>query len=192
MQGCTAPPVSPARQDKHNITSFPEASKISSSLGQNLATPQAMGREPGQETVTPQSAGNGCRSSGATVLHRHFNGVGEQLNLHSSGHRHQVLPAQGSSPLCLFPPSTPMAAPVQDLLFPDLCFSLLLDEARKHSKHSTLQASPWAQLQLEWPLLAPHKYCSSHTPGAVGQLCNRSCIPLVRFQLPFSATSFLK
>lgn len=65
MQGCTAPPVNPARQDKHNITSFPEASKISSSFGQNLATPQATGREPGQEPVTPQSAGNGCRSSGA-------------------------------------------------------------------------------------------------------------------------------
>lgn len=67
-------PTPSAQPDRTHttVTSFPEASKISSSFGQNLATPQAMGREPWQEPVTPQTAGNGCRSSGARVLHKHF------------------------------------------------------------------------------------------------------------------------
>lgn len=50
--GLPSPPVSTARQDTHKLP-FPEASKISSSLGQNFATPQATGREPWQEQPPP-------------------------------------------------------------------------------------------------------------------------------------------
>lgn len=100
--------------------------------------------------------------------------------------------AQDSSPLRLSTLLTLSHGSTSPGLAPSWpVLSLLLPEATRHSKHSTLQAAPRPQLQLEWPLQAPHKSCLSHTPGAVGQLWNRSCIPLVRFQLPFSATCFL-
>lgn len=118
VQGCT-PLLSAQPGSTHTtVTSFPQASKISSSFGQNLATPGAMGREPWQEPATPQSAGNGCWSSGARVLHRHFPWDGRVAQLRAQA-PNPACPELLSSVCPLSSPS-PMAAPAQDLLFPVL------------------------------------------------------------------------
>lgn len=154
VQGCTLCLSAQPGRTCTTVTSFPEASKISSVFGRTLPL-HGPWEGSWQEPVTPSLQEMGADPQEPESCPDASHGAGEWLSPRSSGHRHQVLPAQGSSPLlCVCPLSSPspMAAPAQDLLFPDLCFPLPLDEATKHSKRSTLQASPRPHLQLEWPL----------------------------------------
>lgn len=152
-----------------------------------------------QEPATPmhphQSAGNGCRYSGVRFLCKWFLWSWTQAQPVQAPDTHTVpVPADHASTHPLSDGSSSplhLGASAQDPVFLYMCFSLPLEDATQHrqAQHSAgiLTASSAAGVA---PLLAPHKYYLSHTLGAVGQLYNKSCIPLVRFQLLFSATCF--
>lgn len=158
--GQLSPPVSPARQDAHNSYIISSGLKNMLRLWQNLATPWALGRELAGASDPPV-----CRKWVQILRSRQSPAQTLPMGW-ESGSAHAA-PGTGTksclprAPLlllllllcvCSLSSPSPMAAPAQDLPFPDSCFSLPLDEATKHSKHSTLQASPRPHLQLEWPL----------------------------------------
>lgn len=91
-------------------------------------------------------------------------------------------------PRCLCSPGSSTTR--LDSLFLYMCFSLPPKDKTKPRKHSTLQASSRPHLQMERCLSGSHKHGLSHTLGAVSQLYHKSYIPLLWFQLPFSATRF--
>lgn len=114
-------------------------------------------------------------------------GLGTGSGCTSSGHRRSTSVRQDASACLLSDGSSSplvLGALAQDLLFLYVCFSLPLAQASTapcrcpQGLICSGTASP----------LPPHKHHLPHTLGAVGQLYNKSCIPLVRFQLPFSAT----
>lgn len=170
------------------VTSFPDASKIASSFGKNLATPGTTRREPAgaSHSHAPTTI---CRKW-VQILRRQTPALTFPMGLDmgsgctSSGCRRSTRVRQDASARLLSDGSSisPLVwgAPAHDLLLLYVCFPLPLAQA---------STAPCRCPQgLICSGTAPHKHYLPRTLHAVGQLYHKSCIPLVRFQLPFSAT----
>lgn len=190
MQGCIPLLLPQPGRTPDTVTSFPDAPKISSRCGQHHTTPGA-GPPPAH---TRRSAGPGRGHSGSRLLRRRPPRGGNGPSLRKQRHRRRA----GSTRMPLLALSLRAAAATAPgrfcpgfaislrVLFPPTWGCCKAQASTAPAGGPTASSAAGAA-----SLLAPHKHYLSHTLAAVGHLYNKSCVPLVRFRLPFSATCFL-
>lgn len=141
MQGCTLRLSAQPGRTCTTVTSFPEASKISSVFGRTLPL-HGPWEGSWQEPVTPSLQEMGADPQEPESCPDASRGVGEWLSRRSSGHRHQVLPAQGSSPL-LSSVSVPSPHPLPWQHQPRICsFLTCASPSRLMRLRSTASTAP--------------------------------------------------